>query len=58
MHMHELYIKITASSGQSKQEILINWLIKIIFLREFQPMTSVPDDNSLSSNQDTNQFLL
>ena len=24
------------------------------FLREFQPMTSAPDDSSLSSDQDTN----
>lgn len=28
------------------------------FLREFQPMASAPDNNSLSSNQDTNQFLV
>ena len=28
------------------------------FLREFQPMTSAPDDSSLSSDQDTNQFLV
>ena len=25
--------------------------------REFQPMASAPDDSSLSSDQDTNQFL-
>ena len=28
------------------------------FLREFQPMASAPDDSSLSSNQDTNQFFM
>ena len=28
------------------------------FFREFKPMTSFFDDNSLSSNQDTNQFLV
>ena len=28
------------------------------FLREFQPMASAPDDNSLLSDQDTNQFLM
>ena len=28
------------------------------FLREFQPMASAPDDSSLSSDQDTNQFLV
>ena len=27
------------------------------FLREFQLMASAPDDNFLSSDQDTNQFL-
>ena len=26
------------------------------FLRKFQPMVSALDDNSLSSDQDTNQF--
>ena len=28
------------------------------FLREFQPMTSVLDDSSLSLDQDINQFLV
>ena len=28
------------------------------FLREFQPMVSTSDDNSLLSDQDTNQFLV
>ena len=28
------------------------------FFREFQPMMSAPDDSSLSSDQDTNQFLV
>ena len=28
------------------------------FLREFQPMAFAPDDSSLSSDQDTNQFLV
>ena len=30
----------------------------MFFEREFQPMTSAPDDSSISSNQDTNQFLV
>ena len=29
-----------------------------IYIREFQHMTSAPDDSSLSLDQDTNQFLL
>ena len=28
------------------------------FEREFQPMASAPDDSSLSTDQDTNQFLV
>ena len=28
------------------------------FEREFQPMASAPDNSSLSSDQDTNQFLV
>ena len=28
------------------------------FFKEFQPMASTPDDSSLSSDQDTNQFLM
>ena len=32
-------------------------IIMIFFEREFQPMASAPNDSSLSSNQDTNQFL-
>ena len=28
------------------------------FFKEFQPMASIPDDGSLSLNQDTNQFLV
>ena len=30
----------------------------VFFFREFQPMASAPDDNSLSSDQDTNRFLV
>ena len=30
----------------------------LFFFREFQLMTSAPDDNSLSLDQDTNQFLV
>ena len=29
-----------------------------IFFREFQPMTFAPDDSYLSSNKDTNRFLV
>ena len=32
--------------------------IILIYLREFQFMVSAPDDSSLLSDQDTNQFLL
>ena len=32
--------------------------IKEYFLREFQPMASAFDDSYLSSNQDTNRFLV
>ena len=32
--------------------------ITIFFLRKFQSMASTPDDISLSSDQDTNQFLV
>ena len=28
------------------------------FIREFQPMTSAPNDSYLSSDQDTNWFLV
>ena len=36
------------------------WLlwIKMFFLREFQLMTSALDNNILSSDQNTNQFLV
>ena len=30
----------------------------LFFEREFQHMVSAPDDSSLSSDQDTNQFLV
>ena len=33
-------------------------LIFFFFLREFQPMASAPDDSSLSSNKDTDQFFM
>ena len=33
-------------------------ILFFIFFREFQLRTSTPDDNSLSSDQDTNQFLV
>ena len=29
-----------------------------LFFRKFQPITSTPDNSSLSSYQDTNQFLV
>ena len=37
-----------------------NWIkLEIFFFfREFQLMASAPDDSSLSSDQDTNQFLV
>ena len=35
------------------------WILSdFFFLRKFQPMASVHDDNSLSSDQNTNQFLV
>ena len=36
----------------------INKKLKKKILREFQLIASAPDDNSLSSDQDTNQFLV
>ena len=30
----------------------------LFFEREFQPMASAPNDNFLSSDQDTNRFLV
>ena len=35
-----------------------NFQKMIFFLREFQPMAFAPNNSSLSSNQDTNQFLV
>ena len=35
-----------------------NSYIYIYILRLFQPMTFAPDDKSLSSDQNTNQFLV
>ena len=32
--------------------------IDFFFLREFQPMAFAPNDSSLLSDQDTNQFLV
>ena len=34
----------------------VNFLF--LFFREFQPMVSAPNNNSLSSNQDTSRFLV
>ena len=36
------------------------WILSdfFFFFRKFQPMASVHDDNSLSSDQNTNQFLV
>ena len=35
------------------------WVLSdFFFYREFQPMASVHDDNSLSSDQNTSQFLV
>ena len=34
------------------------WVPFFFFLREFQPMVFAPDDSYLSSDQDTNQFLV
>ena len=39
------------------QNIFINYNI-YIYIREFQPMTSTPDNSSLLSNQNTNWFLV
>ena len=35
-----------------------NLIIYDFFFREFQPIASAPDDSSLSSDQDSNQFLV
>ena len=42
---------------QHQQHNLIWWGF-FFFFRKFQPMTFAPDHNSLSSDQDTNQFLV
>ena len=39
-------------------ELLILIGLFLVFFREFQPMASAPNDSSLSSDQDTNQFLV
>ena len=47
--------------GLAKFSIQVTWpnhIINSFFFREFQPMTSALDDSSLSSDQDTNQFLV
>ena len=36
----------------------VNFFILFFFFREFQPMTSSLHDSSLSSDQDTNRFLV
>ena len=37
---------------------LIRYSVFFFFFLEFQPMTSIPSDSSLSLDQDTNQFLV
>ena len=43
-------------------KLLLFIALKVFFFfffeREFQPMASAPEDNSLSTDQDTNQFLV
>ena len=36
----------------------LTWFLHIFFYWEFHLMVSAPDDSSLSSNQDTNQFFV
>ena len=36
----------------------MNYYCFFFFNREFQPIASVPNDSYLSSNQDTNKFLV
>ena len=43
------------NKGQKKWDRESNFFF---FFKEFQLITSAPDDSSLSSNQDTNQFLV
>ena len=38
--------------------IIIYLRVFFFFFKEFQPMASTPDNHSLSSDQDTNQFLV
>ena len=64
-----LFVAIDSNCGKNKAKVedeatrhhsvgSSNFSFFFFFLREFQLMTSTPDDNSLSSNQDTNQFLV
>ena len=70
MNKHKMHVKrliktmLNQSHKQSGKWIIIkikfytkNQLGIFFFLKEFQPMTSAPDDNSLLlSDHDTNQF--
>ena len=40
------------------KNIIYYCLCEYVFFREFQPMASALNDSSLSSDQDTNQFLM
>ena len=56
MAMTYIYI-ITKSLLKFSHVLSLNFEAFMIF-REFQPMVFAPDDSSLSSYQDTNQFLV
>ena len=49
------YVKMFFSAKMTSKQLSesLNYNIRVFF-KEFQPMTSISDDNSLSSNQDTN----
>ena len=49
------FSQINLKLQNASQQILK--IYSFFFFLEFQPMTSTPNDNSLLSDQDTNQFL-
>ena len=54
----ELDINVTISLAPKNERTHEIMTFFFFFEREFQHMASTPDDNSLSSDQDTNQFLM
>ena len=51
-------INFTTLTSISRDGTMISLLFFFFFLRMLQPMTFTPNNSSLLSNQDTNQFLV